>query len=58
MKRKQIYITVEQEKFLKDRHLETGLPESEMIRTAIDKYMDSCKRKKKDASFNRIDSTI
>lgn len=39
MKRKQIYITEEQEAYLKNLKSEKGLKEAEVIRRALDEYI-------------------
>lgn len=39
MVRKQIYITKEQEQFLKQQSSKKGMTEAELIRRALDKYI-------------------
>lgn len=39
MIRKQIYITKEQEKYLKDTSKKKGIKEAELIRRALDEYI-------------------
>jgi len=41
MIRKQIYVTKEQEQFLKQQSNKKGMTEAELIRRALDQYMEA-----------------
>lgn len=41
MIRKQIYVTKEQEQFLKQQSNKKGMTEAELVRRALDEYMEA-----------------
>jgi len=47
MIRKQVYLTSEQNQFLKKQYIDTGITEAEQIRKALDKHIEKVERAKR-----------
>lgn len=55
MRKKNVHLTDLEWKLLEDESQRTGLKTAELIRRAIDEYLERCLRKKTDELQNRSD---